>query len=119
MHGGQFPIERDAIVDRINSNIGNMSIQARNILLKMLEIDPESRISLEEIKEHDFFKAVDWDKVEKRQNDPPLKEIKKQKDIIKFRDPAAEPYNRKQYCKKKKTHPESFEPHLFEFRSSS
>jgi hypothetical protein len=43
---------------------------------------------------------VNWEQVKRRENDPPLKEIKNKKDIIKFRDPAAEQYFRKEFIKK-------------------
>lgn len=33
----------------------------RDLIKKLLEKDPKQRISLDEIKGHDFFKSVDWD----------------------------------------------------------
>ncbi|KNA18294.1 hypothetical protein SOVF_072180, partial [Spinacia oleracea] len=35
----------------------------RDLIRKLLEKDPKVRISLEEIKGHDFFKGVDWDMI--------------------------------------------------------
>ncbi|CAI9297456.1 unnamed protein product [Lactuca saligna] len=35
----------------------------RDLIRKLLEKDPKQRISVEEIKGHDFFKGVDWEKV--------------------------------------------------------
>lgn len=35
----------------------------RDLIRKLLEKDPKQRISLEEIKGHDFFKGVDWDMI--------------------------------------------------------
>ena len=46
---GTMPINRNTIVERINSKIGCMSIQLRNLLLRLLEMDPEVRISLGEL----------------------------------------------------------------------
>jgi serine/threonine protein kinase len=37
-----------------------MSAGFRDLLLRLLEKDPEQRISLEEVRIHEFFKDLDW-----------------------------------------------------------
>ncbi|CAD8181669.1 unnamed protein product [Paramecium octaurelia] len=52
-----------------------MSIEAKNLLTKMLERDPNKRIgtkSKDEIKQDPFFKGIDWDKVYEKKYQPPI-----------------------------------------------
>ncbi|CAD8094423.1 unnamed protein product [Paramecium sonneborni] len=52
-----------------------MSSEAKNLLSKMLERDPNKRIgtkSKDEIKQDPFFKGIDWDKVYRKQYKPPI-----------------------------------------------
>lgn len=79
-------LDNNVLNERINAKIGYMSAPFRDLLLRLLEKDPEKRISLDEIKEHDFFKDVDWRAVEERKNSPPLKETIEKHDSITFRD---------------------------------
>lgn len=94
-----------------------MSLGFRDLLLKLLEKNPDRRISLEETKAHDFFRETDWSKVEARQNDPPLKEIIEKHDYIKFRDATAEKYIRRE-VNKSKTLKDNYQIKLYEFRNS-
>ncbi|CAD8176434.1 unnamed protein product [Paramecium pentaurelia] len=60
-----------------------MSIEAKNLLAKMLERDPNKRIgtkSKDEIKQDPFFKGIDWDKVYKRQYKPPITDFSEMHD---------------------------------------
>jgi serine/threonine protein kinase len=76
-----------------------MSLSFRDLLLRLLEKDPEKRINMSDLRRHDFFKDVDWAAVEGRLNPPPLKElIEKQRDTI-FRDATNEEYSRKRIVK--------------------
>jgi len=40
-------------------------LDAKDLVLRLLEKDPKVRIGAEEVKKHQFFKDVDWDEVEK------------------------------------------------------
>ncbi|KAL2933335.1 Serine/threonine-protein kinase OXI1 [Bienertia sinuspersici] len=42
----------------------------RDLIRKLLEKDPKQRISLEEIKGHDFFRGVDWDMIVRLERPP-------------------------------------------------
>lgn len=42
----------------------------RDLIRKLLEKDPKQRISLEEIKGHDFFKGVDWEMIVRLERPP-------------------------------------------------
>lgn len=49
-----------------------MSFQFRDLLLKLLEKDPNNRISMEQTRLHPFFEEIDWAKVETRTNTAPM-----------------------------------------------
>lgn len=42
----------------------------RDLIRKLLEKDPKKRITVEEIKRHDFFQGVDWDRILEIQRPP-------------------------------------------------
>ncbi|THH18994.1 hypothetical protein EW146_g2083 [Bondarzewia mesenterica] len=44
----------------------------RDLLLKLLEKNPEKRIRLPDVKKHPFFEEIDWDWIEQRQWSPPF-----------------------------------------------
>ncbi|KAF9764806.1 Ribosomal protein S6 kinase beta-1 [Nosema granulosis] len=44
----------------------------KDLLLKMLDKDPKKRIVGEEIKQHPFFKSIDWTKLENQKAEPPF-----------------------------------------------
>ena len=37
-----------------------MSLRFRDILLRLLEQDPDKRFDLPQIKAHEFFRGIDW-----------------------------------------------------------
>jgi hypothetical protein len=39
----------------------------------LLQKDPQKRLTIEEIKRHAFFGAINWDDVKERKNNAPLK----------------------------------------------
>jgi serine/threonine protein kinase len=110
-------IEMNLINERINSKIGYMSLPFRDLLLKLLEKLPEKRITLEEIREHDFFKEMSWTDVEARLNPPPLRDIIEKHDYITFRDATNEEYIRKEVAKHR-AFKDNYEIRLYEFRNS-
>ncbi|CAD8085494.1 unnamed protein product [Paramecium primaurelia] len=60
-----------------------MSVEAKNLLTRMLERDPNKRIgtkSKDEIKQDPFFKGIDWDKVYKKQYKPPITDFSEMHD---------------------------------------
>ncbi|CAD8097991.1 unnamed protein product [Paramecium sonneborni] len=60
-----------------------MSAEAKNLISKMLERDPNKRIgtkSKDEIKQDPFFKGIDWDKVYKRLYKPPITDFSEMHD---------------------------------------
>lgn len=52
-----------------------MSYDFRDVLIKLLQKDPEKRITINELKKHPFFDGVVWEDIPTRKNAPPLKEI--------------------------------------------
>ena len=50
-----------------------MSHDFRDVLIKLLQKEPQNRISLPELKEHPFFAGVNWAEIPQRNNPPPLK----------------------------------------------
>ena len=49
-----------------------LSAVARDLVLKLLVVDPSIRSDLEDIKDHQFFKQVDWLVAAERQLTPPF-----------------------------------------------
>jgi serine/threonine protein kinase len=54
--------------DRVEEaiNRGNFNIKQREILFKLLQLDPQKRPTIEEIKNCEYFKNFDWDVVKNR-----------------------------------------------------
>ena len=55
----------------------------KDLLKKLLDKDPDKRFGVndkEEIKEHPFFKGIDWEKLEKKEITPPINFIKQKND---------------------------------------
>lgn len=73
----------------MNGLIGLISHDFRDVLIKLLQKDPEKRISLEELKNHVFFSGIAWEDIPLRKNIPPLQHFL-ESDHIKFRDPTNE-----------------------------
>lgn len=44
----------------MNKHVGMVSYEFRDILIKLLQTDPEKRISLQDLKKHPFFKELNW-----------------------------------------------------------
>ena len=53
-----------------------LSTRASDLLMRLLEKDPNKRLGsqrgIEEIKEHPFFRTIDWGRVYKKQMKPPI-----------------------------------------------
>ena len=63
------------------------SDNAKDLLKKLLEKNPEKRIDLDDIKKHKFFKGIDWNELELKNIKPPLDLIKmKQKYLAEIRN---------------------------------
>lgn len=45
---------------------------AKDLISKMLVVEPEMRTSIEDIKSHVFLKDIDWDLAKSRKLDPPI-----------------------------------------------
>ena len=55
----------------------------KDLLRKLLDKDPDKRFGVsdkEEIKDHPFFKGIDWEKLEKKEITPPINFIKQKND---------------------------------------
>mmetsp|Transcript_14787 Transcript_14787/g.14681 ORF Transcript_14787/g.14681 Transcript_14787/m.14681 type:complete len:116 (-) Transcript_14787:20-367(-) len=64
---------------------------ARDLATMMLVVDPEGRSSLEDIKNHLFFKGVDWEAVKTREVKPYfIPELKDDNDIQYFKTKLTE-----------------------------
>jgi serine/threonine protein kinase len=57
----------------------NLKGYARDLVKNLLVEDPTARLELSQIKEHPFFKAINWSKLKKRLIEPPC--IPKQVDL--------------------------------------
>lgn len=72
---------------------GSLSPEAIDILTKLLQYDPEKRIGCRdlgsvEIKQHPFFKGIDFDALERKELEPPfVPEVAGADDYTNF-DPA-------------------------------
>jgi serine/threonine protein kinase len=49
-----------------------VSKEGKDLLNQLLNKKPDKRISLQNVKTHDFFKGLDWDKLAKRELNPPV-----------------------------------------------
>ena len=73
-----FEIEKREINDSLYENIiwcDDIKEDAKDLISKLLVIEPTMRIgynSIDEIKRHNFFKSVDFDKVLKKEIEPPF-----------------------------------------------
>lgn len=56
-------IEETNIQDILNGLIGMISHDFRDILLRLLQKDPQKRASLQDLKAHPFFKEVKWEDI--------------------------------------------------------
>ena len=75
-----FKLKNRIIEDSIYENEieypEKLSPEAKDIISKLLQIEPEKRLgykSSDEIKNSDFFKGVDFDKIFKKENRPPFR----------------------------------------------
>lgn len=50
----------------------NLNPNARDLIKQLLNEDPHSRLEINEIKNHAFFKQIDWKKLKNRQVSPPF-----------------------------------------------
>ena len=111
----QNSIEKTDIEDVLNDVVGLISFDFRDVLIRLLQKDPQKRITLEELKQHPFFEGVRWGDIPLRQNEPPLKHFL-ENDHIRFRDPT----NEKELAHRKilVNKNTEFKANLYEFRSS-
>jgi serine/threonine protein kinase len=49
-----------------------ISKEAKDLLNQLLNKKPEKRITLDKVKQHEFFKNIDWDKLYKKEINPPI-----------------------------------------------
>ena len=68
----EFNIEKGNIEERLNEIIGLISLEFRDVLIRLLQKEPDKRISIEELKQHAFFDGIVWEEVKQRNNPPPL-----------------------------------------------
>ena len=45
---------------------------AKDLMMKMMERNPNKRINIENVKKHPFFKDIDWERLAKRELKPPV-----------------------------------------------
>ena len=58
--------------NKINYNVPNVKGDIKDLIQKILVSDPEKRISIEEIKNHPYFKDIDFEKVLRKEYGPIL-----------------------------------------------
>eukprot|EP01017_Pseudomicrothorax_dubius_P004949 TRINITY_DN11135_c0_g1_i2.p1 TRINITY_DN11135_c0_g1~~TRINITY_DN11135_c0_g1_i2.p1 ORF type:complete len:120 (+),score=19.29 TRINITY_DN11135_c0_g1_i2:65-424(+) len=78
------------IRDRVAFPTG-MSFAARDLISKLLTKDPEARLggkSVCQVKEHEFFKGVDWNMVRKKKMQPPFCPMLRSELDLKHFDPT-------------------------------
>lgn len=56
--------------------IENCSQEYTSLIYGLLAKDPRSRIDMNSLRQHPFFKGTDWKEVRERLNEPPMKDIK-------------------------------------------
>ena len=61
---------KDIKANKINFNLPGITGEIKDLLQKILVEDPEKRISLDEIKKHEYFKDISFLKVYKKQYGP-------------------------------------------------
>lgn len=66
------------ITDEPVPMLPGFSDAAKDLITKLLKIDPKERLGssdldAEEVKSHEFFEKVDWDKIMAKQHSPPYK----------------------------------------------
>lgn len=49
-----------------------ISREGKDILNQLLNKRPEKRITLDKVKQHEFFKGIDWDALAAKKLDPPV-----------------------------------------------
>jgi len=49
-----------------------ISKPGKDLLNQLLNKRPEKRITIEKIKQHDFFKGIDWEKLKRKEIEPPI-----------------------------------------------
>jgi len=71
----------------------NIKNEAKNLISQMLKKNPRKRPSIQTVKEHKFFKGIDWDEVYRKVNDPPISIETLTKIINEFSKGAYSPIN--------------------------
>ena len=65
--GGVSSIHPQQIIEMVNSGRiilpKNLSMMARDLVRRILVADPNVRLDIKDIKQHKFFRGVDWQKV--------------------------------------------------------
>ena len=51
----------------------HFSNSAKNLIKKLLEINPKKRIGYEQIIKHEFFRGIKWDEIERKKVEPPFR----------------------------------------------
>jgi len=49
-----------------------ISKEGKDLLNQLLNKRPEKRITIEKVKQHDFFKGIDWEKLRRKELTPPI-----------------------------------------------
>lgn len=49
-----------------------ISKDAKDLLNQLLNKRPDKRITLDKVKQHEFFKGLDWDKLSRKELSPPV-----------------------------------------------
>ena len=66
-----------------------ISKEGKDLLNQLLNKRPDKRITIEKVKQHDFFKNLDWTKLMAKELQPPI--------LLRGEDPAGEDENNEEY----------------------
>ena len=66
-----------------------ISKEAKDLLNQLLNKRPDKRITLDKVKQHEFFKGLDWEKLMRKEISPPV--------MLKNDDSAANDENTEEY----------------------
>ena len=103
----------------------HFSYAAKDLVKKLLEYNPKKRIGFEQIINHPFFKDINWNKIEKKEIEPPFLPEIDQRNIFKYfntENELNEVFNEHENKVKifnRSENPESYKNNIFNLENSN